>query len=221
MVRERHDQASGLWVGIDGIDATGKTTIVAALGRRVAGAKCLGEFSNSPVGSLIDQIIKSQRFFSLRPEGGTEMADLCLMFTDWVAKRDLGLRANSRVIFADRSYTSVVGYQLARLEGQLTQREASAVKAALLRFVKAVQGAQPIANREIVLTIRSEEMIARMRARGEHKPPKYRVKELLRAQEMMKELVPRTSCIDVSDLDVDTVVARVLALSFGNASRKS
>ncbi|MBU1323186.1 thymidylate kinase [Patescibacteria group bacterium] len=110
-----------VWVALDGGDAVGKTTLVPLVAQSLlsAGVYSIGmpEFSDLPTGKAIKNALNDQRFFSLRPDKITPMADTLVLISDLMAQIEASSKnlAQGGVIVSDRGPASLIAYQAIRL----------------------------------------------------------------------------------------------------------
>jgi thymidylate kinase len=111
----------GSWIALEGTDVVGKTSQLSELVKAscmVLPCAAIMEFSNSPLGKTINEIISQQRFYSLDPQHRTPKADTLALAADLMfnIERDIvpTLRKNG-LIFSDRGPASTLAYQSIRL----------------------------------------------------------------------------------------------------------
>lgn len=113
-----------VWVALDGGDAVGKTTLVPLVAQSLLskGVYSVGmpEFSDLPTGRAIKSILKDQRFFALRPDKITPMADTLILASDMMAKIETSSKnlVRGEVIISDRGPASLIAYQAIQLYEQ-------------------------------------------------------------------------------------------------------
>ncbi|GHU28065.1 hypothetical protein FACS1894152_5460 [Bacilli bacterium] len=108
-----------LWIALDGVDAVGKTTQARILYNRFSKkyrTALLGEFSNSPVGDLIVEIIRKKRFFSIDDDKKSPVADSFLLISDMLYKAEKEVQNDTELIISDRGLLSLLVYQALRIE---------------------------------------------------------------------------------------------------------
>ena len=115
------------WISIEGTDAVGKTTLVEAIKKFLQKQKKINfviikEFSNSPLGNLIRNIINRKRFFSLGDKIHCPFSETLLLCADFVYQFEQVLLRNAGrkklFIISDRGLYSFLTYQLLRIEGR-------------------------------------------------------------------------------------------------------
>lgn len=123
----------GYWIAIDGVDAVGKSTQVNAVAQmlREEGFQkviAITEFSNSPVGKTILDILHKKRFYSLNDSKNSPLADTITLVADMLYHWETIIRPtvlNGGIVISDRGPSSLVSYQSIRLAERNTdfQRE--------------------------------------------------------------------------------------------------
>ncbi len=217
--REDFSQLENKWIAIEGIDAVGKSTQIAAIQklcqRFEVVTATIPEFSSSPVGRTLQHIVQERRFYSLDPEQGTPISDLITIFGDLVYSLEiLAPSAGKTVLLSDRGLLSIVAYQAQRLseKSRLPVEEAIGAIKSLADLVLS-QLRTPDLN--VVLTLPIEMIGKRLQHRGE--PPLSKVQRdfLIKTQDLfvhVSEEFP-TVVIDVSDLSIEEVTQEILAKS--------
>lgn len=169
------EQKAGLWVAIDGIDAVGKTTQVPLVADRlrqigIFPVETVSEFSTSPIGEAIREILRKKRFYALHPELKTPMADTVALLSDMLFQYETIIAptiAKRGVAISDRGIISFVGYQSIRLEERTVNfdlEEAMSWTDTLAQHCLITPGLT------LLLTIPEEEMVRRIKGRGENIP---------------------------------------------------
>ena len=113
----------GVWIAIDGRDAVGKTTqvklVADELRRQGIGPVIeIPEFSNSPIGNTIREILNRQRFYALKSDSSSPLADTSLLAADMVFSWENEIRPILKaggVALSDRGPASFVAYQAVRI----------------------------------------------------------------------------------------------------------
>ena len=113
-----------LWVSVEGVECSGKSSLTEFLARRVRGVRVVPEFSESAVGRhLISQVGDAPHHISHSPLGQSllflaDHADLAEMAFEW-------RHSEPGIVLQDRGYLSKFVYQLLVLQGSMgTQRAA-------------------------------------------------------------------------------------------------
>ena len=203
---------TGLWIGIDGIDCTGKTTCLEFI-RTNSGfqpIQVFDEFTYSPMGDLIRGLISQNRFFSLTVPPSSRWADTMLIFSDWMLKMETSSLGEGKPLYlSDRTFLSAVAYQVVRLHEQY----ASVPRRDLLDIFRTLallarRSIPTLHFEDILLTIDESELQRRVVGRGEPALSSAEVSFLMEAQTIMVELAP-THCIDVSRLSVGELLVSV------------
>jgi thymidylate kinase len=206
-VRQSKGRRRSLWIGIDGIDGTGKTTSIEVLRSdpEIVGTmscKFFDEFTFTPVGNLIKDIISEHRFFSLSQPPTTRLADAWLILADWTLKLETSNCSTFDVFFSDRSHLSAIGYQITRVEDQYGS-ETAAQLFQLFRSVSEIvrRSIEGITFEDVLLTITEDGLRRRITNRGELALKSQQIDFLMNAQRLMLQLRPNT-VIDVSDITI-------------------
>lgn len=112
----------GKWVVFDGIDAVGKSLQAKIVSEELRlsnkfQARELAEFSATPTGDLIRDIINRQRFFSFNIDYSTVWTETTLLLSDLCAKAEYVNHHRNEVDFfiADRGIASLLAYQALRI----------------------------------------------------------------------------------------------------------
>ena len=113
------------WISVEGTDAVGKTSLVRKISHIMRGKKNLEvvtikEFSKSKVGRLIKNIIKKQRFFSLKNGVHYPLAETLLLCSDFFYQFEEVLSKNRHpkktlFLISDRGIHSFLTYQILRI----------------------------------------------------------------------------------------------------------
>lgn len=109
------------WIALDGIDAVGKTTQAQRLYSyfsETKNATLIGEFSSSPVGETISDIIDRKRFFSICDEKKSPITDTLMLITDFAYKSEKQISPDNEIIVSDRGLISLLAYQATRIENR-------------------------------------------------------------------------------------------------------
>jgi len=189
-------------IGIEGKDCVGKTFLVNRLQKRFQDPDLswvfLEEFSASPVGDTIREIIAERRFFFLSKEHSTILAETLLLAADLAYQIETNIEFSVAVI--DRGILSLICYQGARLSRSKlfhgNQGEA-------LSYIMKLLSPLEIKQHTILLTVSKEEMIRRMLRRGEEVPTKEELVFLEETEALMRKLGPKVS---ESFLEIDSTV---------------
>jgi len=113
------------WLSIEGTDAVGKTTLIEAIEKFLQKQKKINfiiikEFSNSPLGNLIRNIINRKKFFSLGDKIHYPFSETLLLCADFIYQLEQVLLKNAGrkklFIISDRGLYSFLTYQLLRIK---------------------------------------------------------------------------------------------------------
>jgi len=198
---------------LDGIDAVGKSTICQNISEARPVAN-IGEFSDSPIGEVITEIIEEKRFFTLSEDFASPLADLFLILSDTCLKyegsSDLVKSTDKVACIMDRGIFSAVAYQFARASefydaGELEVLHDAVLDLSLLRS-SAISSAK-----HINLVLNETTLISRIKARGETRLDSKQLQKLLEIQDWMVRLSHsyNATIIDVSELSFEQVNARI------------
>jgi thymidylate kinase len=203
-----------LWFGIDGIDATGKTTCIEVLRTEAelngAGpALIFDEFTYSPVGETIRRTISEHRFLSLSYPPTTRWADTFLLVTDWSLKVEQAAQSHSSIFFSDRSHLSILGYQISRIDRQYGRQVADEALAIMASVFSCIQSSiVGVQFTNILLLVSASELQRRVTNRGEPPLTGDEVSFLMDAQAVMEALSPEY-VIDVSNNSLDETFSHI------------
>lgn len=203
-----------LWIGLDGIDCTGKTSLVHALQSdiqlmRERAATVFEEFTNSHSGDALRKIISEHRFLSLSNPPNTRWADTHLLISDWSYKIEAFANSNYNLAISDRTYLSILGYQIARLEIQYPKLDVENSIGLLLDGMQLVQNSSSNTKYiNVLLTVGAAEIQKRVLARGEAALNDQELSLLMRAQEIQKSLSP-SLIIDTDNKSLADVIHEV------------
>lgn len=213
-------QLSGKWIALDGTDAVGKSTQVQLLKNKIeeAGmpALVLPEFSESPLGRTITQIIQEQRFYALHTLKKTPYADTHALIADLVYKIEAeghDILKQGGVVLSDRGILSLIGYQAKRIELHSDIAPVEAVK----RLHETIQDSMKhlrLPDHHILLTIDESEMQNRVVGRGETPMTGEDLNFMKEVRIIMENLSSYidTSRLDVTNLNIEDVTNKILLL---------
>lgn len=216
----------GVWVAIDGIDAVGKTTQVNKVANSLRGAlhvpvESIAEFSSSPPGRVIMEILEKQRFYSLHPEKKTPLADTVFLLSDMLTQYETVIAptvAEGGIAVSDRGNISFIAYQALRIEDA----------GARLGF-DSFEWANSLAQQclvtpdlTVLLTIPEDEMIRRIVQRGESLPNETDLNFLVRLNKAVQRAV-EVSGSEIVEVDgslpKDKVTNRILDIIYKKTSK--
>jgi thymidylate kinase len=202
------------WIGIDGVDATGKTTCIEILRADVNFKEkwcplIFDEFTYSPVGEAIRRVISEHRFLSLTNPPTSRWADTFLLLSDWSLKLEQASASEQKSFFSDRSHLSIIGYQVARIRQQYGD-SISEISLVLLREMAAAirQSIKGLTFTDVLLLINPEELRRRVMVRGEPPLTNSEVDFLMKTQSLMESLSPQY-VIDVSASPIEETMSHI------------
>ena len=178
-------------LAIDGIDTTGKSTVIRYFVARNPGLVVVDEFSKSELGDLIRKIISRDRFFSISGKDGQkfEAAESYLLLADTIAKIErIASSKRQSSVTMERGFLSVFGYQLTRLYRRDLLNQADVFRSSVTNSIVALKKLQLIEYSEMLLVISQETLVRRIALRGENELTPPELSFLLDAQEAMKEI---------------------------------
>lgn len=185
----------GTWVSLEGIDAVGKTSLIPSVAsslRERLGIPVVTvvEFSNSLVGRLIRDIIRTERFIKLSPDNSTSLSESLLLFTDRLINVEtviFPIISQGKLAISDRSILSTLGYQSQLLKNSPLMKS----ETERLDWLKRAIGLFPITpDLNIVLTAPIEEVVKRVIKRGENPLNEEEKLFLLDVDKAIKLLAP-------------------------------
>lgn len=163
---------NGLWVAIDGPDAVGKTTqvklVVEHLKTNGLKSVAVQEFSSSPVGQTIQDILSTSRFYALREDKKSPLADTLLLVTDLVYEIESTIVPTIKsggIVVSDRGPASLVAYQAVRI----SERSDFSLDKAITWCQRALSQT-PVKPDLTTLIVISEDEMARRVEQREHYP---------------------------------------------------
>lgn len=188
---------------VDGIDAAGKSTISGLLLSRCRAmgfnAEALPEFSETPLGAMLQDIVNRERFISFAPLGERRLSEGLAVLADWAAKLEGACHLTATHVIAERGLTSVIGYQAERLlsaYGDDVAQNFADHASGLLRGYGDSRTSIRIFN--VMLKLDESALRQRVVARGEEPLSAEAVRFLLNVQERMLQLA--------SDVTIDTTI---------------
>lgn len=195
-------------VFVEGVDATGKTSLVKALGK-LERMPTIDEFSTTAPGDMIRSIIGKKDFFYLDGPGNHRLAETFILVGDLLAKLETVRQSGCAAAISDRGSLSLRAYQFARIARDHDTTLASRVDTIL----KMVFELPCIRSVDVVLTANANEMLKRKKERGDQGPSESEIHSMMTAQEfMVGEARDSGIIVDTSDLTTEDVVHRVRAL---------
>jgi len=206
---------STVFIGIDGIDATGKTTLIEILnavqqGKIKSNVYTFTEFSSSPLGKMIKRTISENRFYSLQNPAYNGWADSYSLLADWMFKVEKANRKPNSIFLSDRSYTSVLGYQTSRIQRQYSTETSlialQSMKDTIYQFLSTMDNVRVI---EILLVTNRQALKERVALRGELPMDINEEDMLLNAQSIMQKTNPDLT-IDVTMHSIEEVRSKVI-----------
>lgn len=162
----------GLWLAIDGIDAVGKSTQVPRVASQLRESGIdpvaeLTEFSSSPVGRTILDILEKNRFYALNEQKTSPLADTVHLLSDIVYSYETTIAPvveSQGVAVSDRGASSFVAYQGVRI-GERSKN---------FNLKQAVSWAETLAKHclvipdlTVLIRISHDELMRRVISRGE------------------------------------------------------
>ncbi|MEK7584629.1 MAG: hypothetical protein AAB490_05265, partial [Patescibacteria group bacterium] len=171
-------------LAIDGIDATGKSSVVAALAA-AEGVPALGEFSATPIGDLIRSIVARNDFFYLDSTGKPRVAETFVLASDLLAKLESARWIDAPFVVMERGALSLRAYQHARIARDIDLDSADEIDT-LLRSLFHLSKVDCI---DVLLTVNETVMLRRKAARGDPAPSQDEIDILMTAQSFMVSLV--------------------------------
>jgi len=189
-------------ISFEGIDATGKTTLVEAIAHQLfASGRSVAIKYESPqdedVVSCIEDALKKSIFISNGFEHGPQAALLFMLYAEYLASQQVC--QNTHVVLADRSIDSIAVYQGAALQ---FDHEIDAVKLldALEALYSMVGGRVP--DLTFLLIISNEELQRRFNERHRRMPTNAEFTELIRLQERFKYVASKRARYVTLDSDM-------------------
>ena len=182
-------EVQGMWVAIDGVDAVGKSTQVSLVadGLREVGINptiVVPEFSSSPVGQVIQEILVRQRFYALAEDRETPLADTLHLLTDMAFNYEKLIGPTIHrggIAVSDRGSASLIAYQAIRL-GERSQYIEKGMAYEWSRTL--ATHCFMIPDLTILIKIPESEMIRRIISRGES-PPNEKELEFLHEVDLL------------------------------------
>lgn len=205
------------WFGIDGIDCTGKTSIVHALQSdldflEVANATVFDEFTSGASGEALRRVISEYRFLSLSNPPKTRWADTFLLMSDWAYKVESFSASNYTTAISDRTHLSIGGYQTARLKKQYIEANIDDITDAITNMIGKVHSSWPATCfMDILLLVDEKHLQDRIAIRGEQPLTNAEVETLLEAQERHRGFGAQEE-IDTSNMSFGEVLNTVRKL---------
>jgi dTMP kinase len=113
----------GIWISIDGLDATGKTTQVSCIvpwliEQGITPAIAITEFSASPIGETIREILRQKRFYALNDQKTSPLADTLHLLSDMMYSYETLIAPTigaGGIAVSDRGVLSLIAYQALRV----------------------------------------------------------------------------------------------------------
>lgn len=217
------------WIAIEGVDAVGKSTQLAALQdtlqRSGLTTRTITEFSCSPVGLALQQIIAEQRFYSLDKDLRTPIADTVVLLGDFIYSLEAISNTNEpTTLISDRGLLSLIAYQAKRLSdanNRISIKEAGALIKAL---AQSALSSLRTPDLSIVLTLPAAAIQKRVQNRGETALSESQLNSLIQTQDLFSSLTTGlpVTVIDVSNLSVEQTTQTILETSikyFGSGTR--
>ena len=204
----------GLWIALEGVDATGKSTqvpkVAAALRKRDGLLVAeIPEFSDSPVGTAILAVISKNRFFSLANKT-TPLADLLTTLSDlaYLCEKTISptLQAGG-IALSDRSPASPLAYQLTPESGKLEVNGEKLFTA----VASLISECSLRPDLSVLLSLPDDEMIKRVVNRGEPPPTGTELTYLRGVQSQLKRAASLTSK-EVIEVDGSSSIEEVTSL---------
>jgi len=150
------DSDPGLWVSLDGVEGTGKSTLGQLL-HDTEGIRVVPEFSGSAVGSALRELVVSSPHYVSSSEIGQSLSFLGDFF-ELVETFVIPARAAGLTVVSDRGWLSKYAYQLVVLEGGLGTARATTLLDSVLSLM-------PTPDVTIYLTASRPELFRRLSAR--------------------------------------------------------
>lgn len=193
---------SPIFISFEGIDTTGKTTLVSALAQNFAATgRSVGVKHESPrdqyVSVRIEDALKKSIFISEGFEQGPQAALLYMLYAECLSSQEVPKEA--QLVLADRSIDSIAVYQGAALQGK-NLVGAPHLLSALESLYSLIGGRVP--DHTILLIISDEELQRRFKVRHGRMPTKAEFDELIRLQERYKQIASARSRYVVFDAGI-------------------
>ena len=209
-----------VWVALEGGDAVGKTTLLPLVTQSLVntGLNSVGipEFSDLPTGKAIKSALQDQRFFALRPDKITPMADTLLLAADLMAKIEISSKdlVQSGVIISDRGPASLIAYQAIRLYERDPKHFPTLDNA--IQWVKRLIGTIGLhADITMLLTVDESTVQQRLTNRGEL-PLSPDELQFLRQVNILMEQSARATSISTNIIDsgqnLETITQQIVKL---------
>lgn len=206
-------------ISFEGIDTTGKTTLVEALAHQLAAlGRGVALKYESPldedVAERIDDALKKSIFISEGFGKGPQAALLFMLYAECLASQQV--RRDAHVVLADRSIDSIAVYQ-----GAALQLDDSVDAARLLDAIETlylmIGGRVP--DLTILLIISNDELQRRFNERHGRMPADAEFTELIRLQERFKYIASMRARYvmfdaDMSNQELQTTVMRNIKEKF-------
>jgi dTMP kinase len=187
-------------VTLDGVDGTGKSTLLRLLSRRIPHSIGVPEFSDSEIGKFLqDQVRKAPHFIAR-----SELAQTLLFLAEHVERIESAFGGepvpDDALFIVERGWLSKYSYQVCVLERTLPQAQASSL-------VKSILDLLPVPDASILLRVNQEVMTERLAERKTTIDPQF-IAFVSRADQIMYENTAtdqRGLVIDTSNLTPDEV----------------
>lgn len=199
------------WFGIDGIDCTGKTSIINAIRSNSAITSrnemlIFDEFTTAAPGEALRTIISEHRFLSIAESASSRWADTHLLLSDWCYKLECLNFSSARAAISDRSSISIVGYQAVRLKRQYPSFDITTLAEHIRQITELVKASMKNVEFFDVLLLSSPLALQeRLEARNEAVLTENEIKEIISFQEAMAQAKPDL-LIDTTDLSLSEVL---------------
>ena len=203
------------WMVLDGIDATGKTTLCHALVKHYEekGLRCLfaPEFSTSFVGKGILDIVDDRRFFRMDQQKQTLIADLMVLIADVFCKYELKAAPDADVVIMERGIISALGYQLIRLFRAMPEARDGDLADRLFEYISSASRYTHWPDCHFTLKISIPEMERRIAERNEIKLTLEQSEMFAEIQKRMLTIGPHFRAIEivVDDKSIDELLVIV------------
>lgn len=201
-----------VYISIEGIDTTGKTTLASAMLKHFAAAgSIVGLKPESPsdveVAARINDALKHSIFVSHGFEHGPRAALLYMLYAECLAYQQVS--QDVQLVVADRGIDSIAVYQGAALQAS-EPVGAEALLDALELLYFSIGGRIP--DLTILLAISSDRLQRRFHARHGRKPTEFELDELVRLQARYQHIAsvrPRYIVLDADMSGPDLLTAAV------------
>jgi thymidylate kinase len=159
------------WVALDGTDAAGKSTLLERLASRLRTelteyqVVCVPEFSDTAIGTLINDVINRRYFFQLGADGHLPVPETLVLASDMALQiQQLVERHDGRptLLLSDRGPLSLIVYQALRI----AKHEPGTCIAEAAEWVAKTVSLLRSPDLTVVLRVQQDELLSRLAQRG-------------------------------------------------------